>query len=113
ASLGAVSLLENVMTVKSVNNSIREMMAQVATGISANAFLAAYTAASASGAASIKFAEDTDNGTSVTTLQGAASLSGDITLTLPSATGTLALTTDTAVENQIAAATEEAFADTA
>lgn len=49
-----------------------------------------YTAASASGAASLGFAEDTDNGTSVATLQGAAALAGDVTITLPAVTSTLA-----------------------
>lgn len=49
-----------------------------------------FTAASASGAASLGFAEDTDNGTSVATLQGAAALAGDITITLPAVTSTLA-----------------------
>lgn len=49
-----------------------------------------YTAASASGAASLAFAEDTDNGTSVATLQGAAALAGNVTVTLPDVTSTLA-----------------------
>lgn len=49
-----------------------------------------FTPASASGAASIGFAEDTDNGTSVTTLQGAAALAGDVVVTLPAVTSTLA-----------------------
>lgn len=56
----------------------------------------AFTPASASGAASLGFAEDTDNGSNVATLQGPASTS-DVTLTLPAATDTLVgkATTDT------------------
>src|SRR5690606_4014647 len=50
-----------------------------------------YTAASSSGAASLDFKEDTDNGTSKAVLQGPASLSSDVTITLPGSTGTLAL----------------------
>ena len=49
---------------------------------------AAFTTASAAGAASLKFAEDTDNGSNTVTLQGAAS-TADVTLTLPAATDTL------------------------
>ena len=56
----------------------------------------AFTTASASGAASLKFAEDTDNGTNTVTLIGPAS-TADVTLTLPAATDTLVgkATTDT------------------
>lgn len=42
-----------------------------------------YTAASSSGAASIQLAEDTDNGAHKLTLQGAASMAADATMTLP------------------------------
>lgn len=48
----------------------------------------AFTTASASGAASLKFAEDTDNGSNTVTLQGPAS-TADVVLTLPAATDTL------------------------
>lgn len=56
----------------------------------------AFTTASASGAASLKFHEDTDNGTNYAQLQGPASTS-DVTITLPAATDTLVgrATTDT------------------
>lgn len=54
----------------------------------------AFTTASASGAASLAFHEDTDNGTNKATVQGPASLAADITLTLPASTGTIALTSD-------------------
>jgi hypothetical protein len=47
-----------------------------------------WTYASASGAASLAFAEDTDNGTNTCTLQGPAS-TADVVVTLPSSTGTL------------------------
>jgi len=50
----------------------------------------AFTTASASGAASLKFAEDTDNGSNTVTLSGPAS-TADVTVTLPAATGTLLL----------------------
>jgi hypothetical protein len=53
----------------------------------------AFTTASASGAASLAFHEDTDNGTNRVLLQGAAS-TADVTVTLPATTGTVALTSD-------------------
>lgn len=53
----------------------------------------AFTTASASGAASLKFHEDTDNGSNAVTLQGPAS-TADVTITLPSSSGTVALTSD-------------------
>jgi hypothetical protein len=49
-----------------------------------------WTPASASGAASLAFSEDTDNGTNKATLKAPESLASDATVTLPSATGTLA-----------------------
>jgi hypothetical protein len=52
-----------------------------------------YTAASSSGAASLQFAEDTDNGTNKVTLQGAAS-TADVTVTLPNEAGTLGVIID-------------------
>lgn len=45
--------------------------------------LTEYTSASSSGAGSIYFAEDTDNGTNKVTIQAPATLAGDVTLTLP------------------------------
>lgn len=56
----------------------------------------AFATASASGAASLKFAEDTDNGANTVTLSGPAS-TADVTVTLPAATDTLVgkATTDT------------------
>jgi hypothetical protein len=49
-----------------------------------------WTPASAVGAASLAFGEDTDNGTNKATLKAPESLASDATVTLPSATGTLA-----------------------
>lgn len=56
----------------------------------------AFTTASGSAAASLKFAEDTDNGSNAVTLIGPAS-TADVTVTLPAATDTLVgkATTDT------------------
>jgi hypothetical protein len=48
-----------------------------------------WTPASASGAASLRFPEDTDNGTNKATLQGPSSLASDVAITLPSLAGTL------------------------
>lgn len=49
-----------------------------------------YTAASASGSASLEFAEDTDNGTNKATVAAPATLAADAAITLPGVTGTLA-----------------------
>lgn len=54
--------------------------------------LTEWTAASASGPASLYFSEDTDNGTNKVTVIAPTSLAADYVATLPSATGTLALT---------------------
>lgn len=61
-----------------------------------------YTTASASGAASLGFKEDTDNGSNTCTLQGPAS-TADVTVTLPAATTTLTGTdtTDTLTNKTI------------
>lgn len=48
-----------------------------------------FTPASASGPASLDFAEDTDNGANKVTVIAPASLSGDFVSTLPASTGTL------------------------
>lgn len=62
----------------------------------------AYSTASASGAASLDFAEDTDNGSNAVTLIGPAS-TADVTVTLPAATDTLVgkATTDTLTNKTI------------
>lgn len=53
-----------------------------------------FTPASSSGAASLKLHEDTDNGTNYSELKGPAALGANQTVTMPSGSGTLALTTD-------------------
>lgn len=55
-----------------------------------------WTPASTSGAASLRFKEDSDNGTSGVYIKGPASLSGDVTITLPDNDGDASqvLTTD-------------------
>lgn len=56
-----------------------------------------FTAASASTAAYQDFAEDTDNGTNRVRVIAPTSLASDVTVTLPSSTGTVALTSDAKV----------------
>jgi len=51
-----------------------------------------FTPASASGAAALEFAEDTDNGSNKITLKGPASVASNADVTLPDTAGTLALT---------------------
>jgi hypothetical protein len=51
--------------------------------------LTAWTAASASGPASLAFAEDTDNGAHTVTLKAPASVAASVDVTLPSAAGTI------------------------
>lgn len=51
-----------------------------------------WTSASASGPASLAFAEDTDNGAHAVTLKAPAAVTADVDVTLPDAAGTLALT---------------------
>ena len=68
--------------------------------------LAQYTAADATQPGSLYFSEDTDNGTNKITITAPASIASDKTITLPDATGTLALTSDitTAINNVVNAA---------
>lgn len=56
-----------------------------------NASPVPYTAASASGAASLQFAEDTDNGTNKVTLAAPAALAADRSITFPDAAGEIVL----------------------
>jgi hypothetical protein len=65
---------------------------------------------SSSAAGSILFKEDTDNGTNAVTLIGPAS-TADVTVTLPSSAGTLALTSD--IESSFPAGTSMLFQQTA
>lgn len=92
--VGGVDLAENSMRPRDVNNAIRTMMAQIATGIDNSEFggVPQFTPASASGPASLAFAEDTDNGTNKVTLIAPASIASDKTATFQDITGTLYIT---------------------
>jgi hypothetical protein len=57
--------------------------------------LTAWTAASASGPASLAFAEDTDNGAHTVTLKAPASVTASVDVTLPNEAGTLEIVRDT------------------
>lgn len=61
------------------------------TSAALDAFLASYTAASASGPTAQQFFEDTDNGGNKVTIIAPASIASDRTLTLQDASGTVAL----------------------
>lgn len=62
------------------------------------ALTSAFVAASASGPATLALAEDTDNGTNKVTVTAPSSLAADYTATLPSATGTLAVTSEVVLQ---------------
>lgn len=83
--INSISLAENVMQPPAVNDAFREMMAQIATGVVVK------IAATSSVAAYYQLEEATANGTNKVTVTAPTSLSADITLTLPSTAGTLAL----------------------
>lgn len=88
--VGGVELRENLMHPSDVNNAFRTIMAQVATGIDNGEFASVpFTPASASGPASLAFAEDTDNGTSKVTLTGPSSVASDKTVTMLDVAGLL------------------------
>lgn len=97
--VGGVDLAENSMRPRDVNNAIRTMMAQIATGIDNSEFggVPQFHPATAAGPASLDFAEDTDNGTNKVTLKAPASIAADVDLTLPGTADTLVgrATTDT------------------
>jgi hypothetical protein len=89
--VGGIDLGEGTMLVAAVNGALREIMKQVAAGIDAGSFVAfPLSVASASSAAYADFAEDTDNGAHRVRLIGPTSLAADVTVTLPSTTGTVA-----------------------
>lgn len=92
--VGGVDLAENSMRPRDVNNAIRTMMAQVATGIDNSEFggVPQFHPATAAGPASLDFAEDTDNGTNKVTLIAPASIASDKTATFQDITGTLYIT---------------------
>jgi hypothetical protein len=86
--IGGISLAEGVMLPSAVNNAFRELMEQVAAGIAAGTFTTIpFTAASASGAASLAFAEDTDNGAHTVSIQGPASVAANVVATLTDQAG--------------------------
>lgn len=93
--LNDIPLVENNMYPRHVNNAFREMMKQ----LKAESFgpSVPFTAASASGAASFAFAEDTDNGAHKVSIQGPASVASDKIATLQDITGTLYVTGGTDV----------------
>lgn len=92
--VGGVDLAENSMRPRDVNNAIRTMMAQIATGIDNSEFggVTQFTPASAAGPASLDFAEDTDNGTNKIRLTAPSSIASDKTATFQDITGTLYIT---------------------
>lgn len=92
--VGGVDLAENSMRPRDVNNAIRTMMAQIATGIDNSEFggVPQFHPATASGPASLDFAEDTDNGAHKVTLVAPASIGSDKTATFQDITGTLYIT---------------------
>lgn len=59
-----------------------------------SSLVTAWVPASTSGPASLDFAEDTDNGTNRVRVVAPSSLASDVTLTLPSTTGTVGLAAD-------------------
>lgn len=86
--VGNIPLGEGATYPSNVNNAFREIMAQIKTAI--GSFAGAWTSASASGPASLAFAEDTDNGTNKVTLKAPASIAGDVDVILPGTADTLA-----------------------
>lgn len=86
--IGGITLAESAMLPSHVNNAFRELMEQVAAGIAAGSFSTVpFTAASSSGAASLAFAEDTDNGAHTVSIQGPASVAASVVATLTDQAG--------------------------
>jgi hypothetical protein len=92
--LNDIPLQENQTRPSHVNGLFREMMKQLKAALGSVGSVP-FTAASASGPASLEFAEDTDNGAHKVTLKAPASVAADVDVTLPSAAGTLATLTGT------------------
>jgi hypothetical protein len=82
------------MRPRDVNNAIRTMMAQIATGIDNSEFggVPQFHPATAAGPATLDFAEDTDNGTNKIVLSAPSSIASDKTATFQDITGTLYIT---------------------
>ena len=97
-SIGATDEIDLTATTIDINGAVEISGATTQTGISTSAAKDVFNAGmsvknGSTSAGFIEFFEDSDNGTNKVTLIGPASTS-DITLTLPSSAGTLALTTD-------------------
>jgi hypothetical protein len=92
--LNDIPLQENRTRPSHVNGLFREMMKQLKAALGSVGSVP-FTAASASGPASLEFAEDTDNGAHKVTLKAPASVAADVDVTLPGAAGTLATLTGT------------------
>lgn len=92
------------MRPRDVNNAIRTMMAQIATGIDNSEFggVPQFHPATAAGPATLDFAEDTDNGTNRIRLSAPASIASDITVTLPAVAGTLTTGPTSTTDNTLA-----------
>ena len=94
--------VEITATTIDINGNVEISGTTTQTGISTSAAKDVFNAGlsvknGSTSAGFVEFFEDSDNGTNKLTLIGPAS-SGDITVTLPSSAGTVALTTDIADE---------------
>jgi hypothetical protein len=91
AVLGATiqSTKFNLLT-QDIENALNDLRYQNLNSTSLIALATAFSAASASGAAYLDFAEDTDNGSNYARVTAPASIASNATITLPGATGTLA-----------------------
>jgi len=97
-SIGATDEIDLTSTLIDVNGNVEISGTTAQTGVSTSTAKDVFNAGmsiknGATSAGFIEFFEDSDNGTNKVTLIGPAS-TADITLTLPSSAGTLALTTD-------------------
>lgn len=81
--IGGISLAEGVMLPSAVNNALREMMAQIATGV------AVKVPATATVSAYFQLAEATNNGVNTLTLTPTTSLTANRTATFPDLSGTV------------------------
>ncbi len=109
--VGGITLNGASMTVSQIDNALREMMAQIKAGVPYRSGTAFVMAGTAAGPAQIDLYEDTDAGSNKVSLVAPAALGSDITLTLPSTTGTL-VTTGSAYEIWGGAVSDETTAIT-
>lgn len=89
--VGGVDLAENSMRPRDVNNAIRTMMAQIATGIDNSEFggIPQFHPATAAGPAKLDLAEDTDNGTNKIVINAPSSIASDKDITMLDVAGLL------------------------